>query len=92
VARVNWYDVLPNQIACQQVAFERRAQVRRVHDSGVSQTSIASLLGVSRGRVRQLLYCDGDDKSPFDQWMDKKWSPVRALVHNGLRTISYIKE
>jgi hypothetical protein len=64
-----WRDVLPREVALAQAAYERRQQVRRVCRI-ISQKHAARYLGVSHGRISQMVLNWYDDVAPIQRWFD----------------------
>ena len=52
---MNWFDVLPEHLAREQVAFERRNAILRAWRSGAKQKDIAKALGCTPGNVSRLI-------------------------------------
>lgn len=50
----NWSDVLPEDVAMRQAAWERRRQIIRANDAGMPLIAIARQLGLSQSRICQL--------------------------------------
>jgi hypothetical protein len=51
---MNWYDVLPRNVAKLQIAWERRERVRLAFAAGARATEIAAVLGVCQQRAYQM--------------------------------------
>lgn len=53
-SRVDWDALLPNDIAVQQIAYERRATVVAMRKSGMTLKAIGEQFGLTPERIRQM--------------------------------------
>ena len=82
---MNWYEVLPEQIAINQIAYERRHRVLHAVLSGAKQKEIAAKLGISASIVSQMVWKalrEDGRKPPVTVWCEQ-WAPdmIRPLEH-----------
>lgn len=73
---MNWHDVLPEQIAINQIAFERREMVLRAYQAGAKQKEIAAKLGISPSIVsdmvrKALKHKAKGTKPPVTSWCEQ---------------------
>ena len=54
-SRVDWFAILPDDVAEMQMAWERRQTALAMHNSGLKQKEIAELFGVTGSRVSQFV-------------------------------------
>ncbi len=84
---VNWFDILPWDIARQQVGWERHRLAARMHDAGFIYAEVGRRLGVSEARAQQM----GTDirnrrRSPVERWLTKGIEFKAPLVGSGSQT------
>lgn len=72
----NWMELVPETVAIQQIAYERRIMVCKLRELGMSLSEIGVRLGVSTSRAQQMLAKEnrrraryGDDaKCPVERY------------------------
>jgi DNA-binding transcriptional MerR regulator len=52
---MNWFDLVPEDVAYKQKSWERRERVLRARAHGMTLVQVGKLLDVTRERVRQLI-------------------------------------
>ena len=83
----NWEDVLPKHVAKAQHAWDRRMRVIRAINSGATRKEIANAMGVSTGRVGQIIWrADRDvrygNKSPAETYLNElPWFDEITALH-----------
>jgi hypothetical protein len=66
---MNWFDLVPNDVARLQLAYERRHRVLRVRQAGLTYRELGAALGVSFERARQIvLRAQRDKLSPVERY------------------------
>ncbi len=68
----NWEDVVPEDVARAQQAFDRGRRILRVYRAGCMQKEIALRLGVTSARVHQIVKREKsrhEDGSPVERWL-----------------------
>ena len=71
-SNVDWYALIPYNVATAQIAYEKRMTVKSMLDGGMTCGQIAEAFGVSRGRAYQMVV---DSRSP---WRSNKPAPVEV--------------
>jgi predicted transcriptional regulator len=75
----DWHDVLPRGVAIRQNAWDRVRQIGRMRDLGMTEKMIGARLGISQGRVHQLLL-KRNGYSPIEQYF-KDDSDLREIAY-----------
>jgi hypothetical protein len=74
---MSWKDIVPEEIAIGQAAWERRHAMLRAHHAGATLAVISANVGLSRGRVGHIVQqaqreVDLGSRSPIEIFMDQK--------------------
>lgn len=83
----NWEDVLPKHVAKLQHAWDRRMRVIRAINSGAKRKDIAEAIGISTGRLQQIIWrADRDvrcgNKSPAETYLNElPWFDATPAPH-----------
>lgn len=67
---VDWYAILPKLVACQQVAFERKEQLHRLTEAGISVNKIAKRMGISSPMAGIILRRKRTTVAPVERYMN----------------------
>jgi hypothetical protein len=66
---MNWFDLVPSDVAARQIWWERAQQARRMRQAGLSFTQIARRLNRSTSRAGQLvIFANQRPISPVEIW------------------------
>jgi DeoR/GlpR family transcriptional regulator of sugar metabolism len=82
--RFNWFDVVPENIAAAQIAWERRQSIVRAIESGATVQEIAIRQKVTVQtiyRLRQLQHC-WHQHSPAERYLKGVTSPTKRPKRN----------
>ena len=84
-SRVDWFDLVPADVANRQMAWERRRTVMALHDAGLLDREIALRFGVSCHRIFQLRHrLERDGRSPVETYLSASSECRETAEHVGL--------
>jgi hypothetical protein len=80
----NWHDLVPENVAVAQQAWERKARALRMRTLGFAYKDIAKRFGISAGRAHQIVARAEREKakghlSPVEGYMHYRAEDMRAL-------------
>jgi len=91
-SRVDWFAIVPEEIAVAQVAWERRQTALAMQDAGMKQGQIAELFGVTKSRVSQMTLRASAAKragksSPAEAYLNPAPRKPAIRTHTGMRYV-----
>jgi hypothetical protein len=76
-----WENLVPDRIAQQKSAHERRRRIMGYHRAGLSNIEIGRRFDVSAERIRQLLYkCQYDNIDPIERYLAERRDVARLFL------------
>ncbi len=85
---INWHDLLPEEIAVAQVAYEKRRIFARVADSGVAPKDMAKILNRPIRFIYKKLFKARHKPNPIEQFCSFKQDELFELARMLRRPIS----